>query len=202
MDELVLIGGALIAGVALPLNALQILWVNFFSDSFPAVAFAFEKNIDGLSSRAQRRSTRLFDPLMRFLVLIVGLSSSALLLALYLALLYAGYDEALVRTFIFACFGSYTLFVAFSVKSLEKSVFSYSPFSNPYLLAGVGIGIVLMLASIYVPFMQSLFGTIALPPLWLLAVLAVGALNILAIEAGKWVFREQELVRSLGTLTS
>lgn len=193
MDELVLIGGALIAGVALPLNALQILWVNFFSDSFPAVAFAFEKNIDGLSSRTRKTSARLFDPLMRFLVLVVGLSSSALLLALYLALLYAGYDEALVRTFIFACFGSYTLFVAFSVKSLEKSVFSYSPFSNPYLVAGVGVGIVLMLAAIYAPSLQSIFGTIALPPLWLLAVLAVGALNILAIEAGKWVFREQLL---------
>ncbi len=202
MDELTLIGGALIAGVALPLNALQILWVNFFSDSFPAVAFAFEKNIDGLSSRTQRRSTRLFDPLMRFLVLVVGLSSSALLLALYLALLYAGYDEALVRTFIFACFGSYTLFVAFSVKSLEKSVFSYSPFSNPYLVAGVGVGIFLMLAAIYAPFLQSLFGTIALPPLWLLAVLFVGILNILAIEAGKWIFRKQELVRFLRTLTS
>ncbi|MBI2612823.1 HAD-IC family P-type ATPase [Candidatus Kaiserbacteria bacterium] len=193
MDELTLIGGALIAGVALPLNALQILWVNFFSDSFPAVAFAFEKGIDGLSVRARPSKRQLFDPLMRFLVLVVGLSSSALLLALYLSLLYAGYEEELVRTFIFACFGSYTLFVAFSVKSLEKSIFSYSPFSNLYLVGGIGIGIVLMLAALYVPFLQSLFGTVALPPLWLLAVLAVGALNILAIEAGKWLFRSRLL---------
>ena len=42
-DALILIGGALLMGLALPVNALQILWVNFFSDSFPAVAFAFEK---------------------------------------------------------------------------------------------------------------------------------------------------------------
>ncbi|MBI2610513.1 HAD-IC family P-type ATPase [Candidatus Kaiserbacteria bacterium] len=189
MDELTLIGGALIAGVALPLNALQILWVNFFSDSFPAVAFAFEKGIDGLSVRSRPSKRQLFDPLMRFLVLVVGLSSSALLLALYLALLYAGYEEKLVRTFIFACFGSYTLFVAFSIRSLEKSIFSYSPFSNRYLLGGISIGVALMLAAVYVPFLQSLFGTVALPPLWLLAVAAVGALNISAIEVGKWLFR-------------
>jgi len=189
MSELTLIGGALIAGVALPLNALQILWVNFFSDSFPAVAFAFEKGIDGLSSESRGRGAQLFDPLMRFLILVVGLSSSALLLALYLALLYAGYEEELVRTFIFACLGSYTLFVAFSIKSLEKGIFSYSPFSNPYLVVGIGVGVVLMLAAIYVPFLQSTFGTIALPPLWLFAVLLVGILNILAIEAGKWIFR-------------
>ncbi|MBI4079608.1 HAD-IC family P-type ATPase [Candidatus Kaiserbacteria bacterium] len=189
MDELVLIGGALVAGVALPLSALQILWVNFFSDSFPAVAFAFEKGIDGLSSHSHTSRRQLFDPLMRFLVLVVGLSSSTLLLALYLALLYAGYDEALVRTFVFACFGSYTLLAAFPVRSLEKSMFSFSPFSNPYLLAGIGVGLLLMLAAVYVPFLQSLFGTVALPPLWLAAVLAVGALNIFAIEAGKWLFR-------------
>jgi hypothetical protein len=54
---------------------------------------------------------------------------------------------------------------------------------------GTGIGITLMLAAVYVPFLQSLFGTVALPPLWLLAVLGIGALNILAIEAGKWLFR-------------
>lgn len=190
MDELTLIGGALLSGVALPLNALQILWVNFFSDSFPAVAFAFEKDRDGIGSRAHSSKT-LFDPLTRFLVLVVGLSSSALLLALYLALLKAGYDEQLVRTFIFACFGSYTLFVAFSVKSLERSVFSYSPFSNPYLVGGVGVGIVLMVAAVYLPLLQSIFGTVALPPLWLLAVLLVGLLNILAIEAGKWLFRRR-----------
>jgi len=205
MDELVLIGGALIAGVALPLNALQILWVNFFSDSFPAVAFAFEKGIDGLSSRAYirpgglstpslgarsaRARTELFDPLMRFLILVVGVSSSALLLALYLALLYYGYEESLVRTFIFACFGSYTLFVAFSVRSLEKSIFSFSPFSNMYLVAGVGVGIALMFLAIYAPILQSIFDTVALPPLWLAAVVFIGILNILAIEAGKWIFR-------------
>ncbi|OGG79537.1 hypothetical protein A3A39_00820, partial [Candidatus Kaiserbacteria bacterium RIFCSPLOWO2_01_FULL_54_13] len=196
MDELILIGGAIVLGLALPLNALQILWVNFFSDSFPAVAFAFEKGIDGLSRRAPRtrrgarsEATALFDPLMRFLILVVGLSTSSLLLALYVALLYSGYEENLVRTFIFACFGSYTLFVAFSVRSLEKSIFTYSPFSNMYLVGGVGIGIALMAAAIYVPFLQSLLGTIALPPLWILAVILVGILNIMAIEIGKWIFR-------------
>lgn len=189
MNELVLIGGALAVGVALPLNALQILWVNFFSDSFPAIAFAFEKGTDGFSSHRRVSKLQLFDPLMRFLILVVGLSSSALFLALYLALLYAGHDEKLVRTFVFACFGSYTIFVAFSIKSLEKSIFSYSPFSNLYLISGIGIGGALMFGAVYLPFLQSLFETVALPPTWLLAVAAVGALNIAIVELGKWLFR-------------
>lgn len=191
-DELLLIGGALLTGLVLPLNALQILWVNLFSDSFPAVAFAFEKDIDGLTHRPRSMKAGLFDPLMRFLILFIGLSTSALLFILYGLLLQAGFPEDLVRTFIFASFGSYTLFLAFSVRSLEKSIFQYPVFSNRYLVAGVGAGMALMGAAIYIPFLQSLLGTVALPLVWILGVLLVGGLNILAIECGKEVFRRKK----------
>jgi len=189
-DELFLIGGALLTGLALPLNALQILWVNFFSDSFPAVAFAFEKDIDGLTYRPQSAKAGLFDPTMRFLILFIGFSTSALLFVLYWVLLRTGFPEDIVRTFIFASFGSYTLFLAFSLRSLEKSIFKYPVFSNHYLVAGVGIGIFLMAIAIYVPFMQSLFKTVSLPLPWLLGVALIGLLNILAVEFGKWIFRK------------
>ena len=195
-DELFLIGGALLTGVALPLNALQILWVNFFSDSFPAVAFAFEKGTDGLTSRAVKAKAGLFDPFMKFLILFIGLSTSALLFVLYWLLLRAGFSLDLVRTFIFASFGSYSLLLAFSLRSLDKSILKYSPFSNRYMIAGVGIGIVLMAVAIYAPFFQSLLKTVSLPFYWLLGVLLVGLLNILAVEFGKWIFRRKKSAKT------
>lgn len=194
-DELFLIGGALLMGVALPLNALQILWVNFFSDSFPAVAFAFEKGTDGLSGRPGKARAGLFDPLMKFLILFIGLTTSALLFVLYWLLLRAGFAPDLVRTFIFASFGSYSLLLAFSLRSLDKSIFKYSPFSNRYLIAGVGIGIALMGAAIYIPFFQSLLKTVPLPLHWLLGVALIGLINILAVELGKWIFRRKRAMK-------
>lgn len=188
-DELFLIGGSLIMGMSLPLNALQILYVNFFSDSFPAIAFAFEKNIDDLSFRPRKVKEGLFDPLTKFLILFIGLSTSAFLFFLYWFLIHAGFDEGVVKTFIFASFGGYTLFLAFSMRSLEKSILQYSVFSNRYLTAGVGIGFLLILAAIYIPFMQSLFDTVALPLPWLLGVIIIGFLNIVLVEVGKWMFR-------------
>lgn len=188
-DELFLIGGALATGLVLPLNALQILWVNFFSDSFPAIAFAFEKDVDGrMIRRPESMRAGLFNPLMRFLVLFIGLSTSALLFLLYWLLLRAEFPAEVVRTFIFASFGSYSLFLAFSLRSLEQSIFTYAPFSNRYLVVGVGIGITLLGTAIYVPFFQDLLNTVALPLPWLLGVVAVGALNIIAVELGKWFF--------------
>jgi P-type Ca2+ transporter type 2C len=189
-DGLFLIGGALLMGVNLPLNALQILWVNFFSDSFPAVAFAFETDPNELKTRGRNLKSGLLDPLMRFLVLYVGLTTSALLFVLYWFLLQKGFPENLVSTFTFACFGTYTLFLAFSVRSLEQPITSYKLFSNKYLVMGAGIGILLMLAAIYVPVLQSVLHTVPLPLEWLVAVVAVGILNITAVEFGKYLFRK------------
>ena len=191
-DGLILIGGSLLTGLPLPLNALQILWVNFFTDSFPAMSFAFEKEPDVLSRKPRTGKTELFDPLMKFLILIIGLSTSALLFVIYFVLMRLGFDEATVRTFTFAAFGTYTLLVALSVRSLDKSILSYPLFSNRYLTGGILIGFVLMAAAIYIPGLQTLFGTVSLPLHWIIGVLLVGALNIVLIEWSKKSFERLE----------
>lgn len=191
LDELILIGGALVTGLPLPLNALQILWVNFFSDSFPAVSLAFEKERDVFSSRPSDLKRRLIDKEMRFLIFVIGASTSALLFILYYLLLRLGYQEEIVRTFVFGSFAMYTLFLIFAVKSLRRSILRYNPFGNPYLVAGAGIGILLTLAAIYAPPLQNLLDTAALPPLWFLAVVAVGVVNIGAVEFGKYLYRRK-----------
>lgn len=190
-DELFLIGGALIVGVALPLNALQILFVNFFSDSFPAIAFAFEEGVDDFGKRPRRLSGNIFDRPMKMLIFVIGASTSALLFFLYLFMLKYGFDPDLTRTFIFASFASYTLILAFSLRSLEKSIFSYNPFSNRYLTGGVALGIFLTLGAVYLPFLQSVLGTQPLPFFWLLGVAGVGMANIAAVETAKLILRKR-----------
>ncbi len=131
---------------------------------------------------------RLFDPLMSFLILFVGVATSALLFVIYWYLLAEGYPEDLVRTFIFASFASYTLLSAFALRSLSRSIFSYSFFSNPAMLAGVGFGLVLIAIALYVPFFQGLLETVPLPLPWLFAVFGVAIVNIATVELAKWLF--------------
>lgn len=190
LDELILIGGSLIMGLALPLNAIQILWVNFLTDSFPAISLAFEDHIDYLSKRPSRISGQLIDREMKILIFGIGMPTSIALFLMYYALLQFGFNPELVRTFIFASFGTYSLFLIFSVRSLRKSILQYSPFSNPYLLIGVILGILFMLASVYLPFMQMVLKTVPLPPIWLAGVAAIGIFNIIMIEFGKWIYRK------------
>ncbi|PIR98076.1 MAG: hypothetical protein COT89_01405 [Candidatus Colwellbacteria bacterium CG10_big_fil_rev_8_21_14_0_10_42_22] len=194
LDELILIGGALLVGVALPLNALQILWVNFFADSFPAVALAFEKGSGGSKRKSTLIRGKLLDDEMKFLIWVIGVATSVMLLFIYFYLLAQGYNPQMARTFIFASFSVYTLFLIFSIKSLSDSIFTYNPFSNMYLVLGTSIGFLLTALAIYVPLLQDVLDTVSLPVNWLLGVLAVGVVNIVAIEFGKFLFRIRDRV--------
>ncbi len=191
LDELILIGGALLFGLALPLNAIQILWVNFFTDSFPAIALAFEDGIDYLFKKTENKKMELLDGEIKFLIMVIGIPTSILLFGIYWTMLKLDFPEEMVRTFIFGTFGTYSLFLVFAVRSLRKSVFSYNPFANVYLLAGSGIGMISMIAAIYFPPLQKFLQTVALPPVWLIGIFAVGILNILAVELGKFILNKK-----------
>lgn len=187
--ELFLIGGSLFAGLAMPLTAIQILFVNFFSDSFPALALAFERSIDPIGKKPRALHKNLIDKEMRILIFVIGLITSAALFALYFGLLKVGVEPSLVRTFIFASFATYTLFLSFSVRSLELSIFKYNPFSNLPLTLGVLFGFTLTLGAVYIPSLQPIFNTVSLPWEWLLGVVLVGVANVFGLEIGKRLYR-------------
>ncbi|OHA10196.1 MAG: hypothetical protein A3A44_01200 [Candidatus Sungbacteria bacterium RIFCSPLOWO2_01_FULL_60_25] len=191
LDEIFLIGGALLVGVPLPLSALQILFVNFFSDSFPAIALAFERGDGREGHRPAARS--LLDGQSRALILATALLNASLLFALYLLLLGYGFAPELVRTFIFASFATYALGFVFSVRSLGRGLFSLNPFGNRPLIGGVLVGLALTALAVYTPFLQRVFGTVPLPPSWAGGVLLVGIAGITVVECGKRLFRVRSL---------
>jgi Ca2+-transporting ATPase len=183
LDELILVGGAIIAGVTLPLTAIQIIWVNLFTGSLPAIAFAFDRQ---QMKETETTSRTMFDKRVLFLTTAIGVFISLLLLGLYLALLNFGMSVELARTILFACFGSYTLFISFSFLDLSRPIYQYSLLQNKLLLAGIGVGLVLLLITIYLPFFQRMFETTHLPFIWAVFVAFWIALNIVIIEVFKW----------------
>jgi Ca2+-transporting ATPase len=191
LDELILIGGAILAGVMLPLTALQIIWVNLFTGSLPAIAFAFDRQ---LMKETNETSRTMFDKRVLSLTTTIGIVISLLLLGLYLALLDSGLSVELARTILFACFGSYTLFISFSFLDLSRPIYQYSLLENKFLLFGIGVGMTLLAITIYTPFFQRMFETTHLPFAWTLFVGAWSISNIILIEVFKW-FSNRFLVK-------
>lgn len=182
-DEIVLLGGSLAIGLTLPLTPLQVIWVNFFTGGIPAIAYAFDQQ---RTYRRQKEHAILSREVVT-LTFGIGLVSSVALLALHYLTIKLGFDSALGRSFLFACFSSYILFVALSFRNLRKPLFSYPMFENRVLNVGLGLGVFLMLLTIYLPFFQNLFGTVALPLSWLFLVAVWIVANIALVEFAKWI---------------
>jgi len=72
----------------------------------------------------------------------------------------------------------FEMFFVFNCRSEKKSVFSSNPFSNKKLVISVLVSFILQFAVIYVPFLQTVFGTVPLSILDLMKVLMLSILGI------------------------
>lgn len=183
LDELILIGGAILLSVPLPLTALQIIWVNLFTGSLPAIAFAFDRQ---MMRESEKTAHGLFDARVIFLTIVIGIAVSLALLALYWVLLAGGLSTELARTVLFASFGTYTLFISLSFVDLSRPLWRYPLFENRLLIAGIVVGLILMAITLYTPFFQEMFNTTHLPLTWGLFVVGWIIANVLMVEAFKW----------------
>jgi Ca2+-transporting ATPase len=188
LDEVFVIGGSLIFNIALPLNALQIIWVNLFTGSLPALAFAYDDNLDkGIDKKLTKKE--LLTPEVKVLSFGLGTFSSLLIFLLYYFLLYFEIDIKIARSVFFVCFSIYILIIAFSFRSLYKPLFSYNPFSNKKLNTAIAIALAILVATMSIPFLRNLFDIAPLPLSFLWIIVAWSVLNVVLVEIAKWVFR-------------
>lgn len=197
--ELILILSSLLLNLkTTPVTAAMILWTNLVEDSLPDFALAFEPGEEGVMERKPlRRSARILNREAVTLVMIGGIVTDIVLLAVYLLLEHSGwhdlYGEAYIQTFIFSILGTNTLFFMYSLKSLKAPLWKIRLFSNKVLNISVLIGFVAMAVGVYAPFAHVLLGTAALHPIHLLWTIAFGVGQVGLMEIVKWVYRAFKL---------
>lgn len=190
LDAVFVIGGSLLVGLPMPLTALQIIWVNFFTGSLPALAFAFDQNLDAERKSASGSSKLIFTREVNLLTFGIGVLSSLLLFFVYYALILFGVDIELVKSIFFTCFASYILVVAYSFRSLHSPIFSYPVFSNTKLNVSVLVAALLMVATLTVPAFQTLFGLVTIPLIWTWFIAGWLVVNVLLVESAKYLLRK------------
>jgi Ca2+-transporting ATPase len=161
--ELATIFVGVMLGLPVPLLALQILWINVVAEEFPAIGISVEPADSRLMQRPPRRPREAI--LSRgLLIYTLGISATIFLgsLGVYLLALRGGEELDYARTMAFATLGFFTIYNAYSSRSLQRSVMTINPWSNKKLLAGIGASVVAILAALYVPFLQKAFETVPL----------------------------------------
>jgi Ca2+-transporting ATPase len=174
-------------GLPLPLQPVQILWINLVTDGFPGLALG----VEGAEKDVMRRPPRppaesIFARGLWEHVIVVGLLMGFLTLGVGL------WGEAKDRpwqTMIFTTLALLQLGHALAVRSETESLFALGLRSNLYLLGTVLITTAIQILIIYWGPLQSLLKTEALSAQELLIVLVVSTGVFFAVELEKWVRR-------------
>lgn len=187
--EMILIVGALLTRLPVPLTAAQILWINLVSDGFPNLALALDpKDPDLMKRKPVPLQAPIIDLEMKSLIGLISLATGFVSLGLYWFFLNQTNDLALARTVAMITVSIDSLFYVFSVSALSQSILAINPLRNPWLAPAVLAGLVLTAAAVYLPLFQDLLGTVALGPLEWGVALSAAFLVIILIEGVKIIF--------------
>ena len=165
-DVIGLIPGAA-GGVALPLLATQILWINLVTDGAPALALGVDPASEDIMRRVPRpRDEGVMTPRMWKGIVFVGAIMAVGTLFVLDASLPGGLvegagDMPYAQTMAFTTLMLFQLFNVFNARSDERSAFR-GLFSNRWLWAAVGVSLLLHAAVIYLPGLQQAFSTMSL----------------------------------------
>lgn len=186
IGEIATIFFGLILGLKSPLLAIQLLWINLVTDSFPAIALGLdpaEKNIMKKKPRNSRKS--LFADGLWTQIITEGLMLGVLTLVAF----YIGYNKfglEVARTMAFVSLGMLELVHVFNIRS-EESIFRTNIFSNKYLIGAFVLGTVLQISVVVIPSLAQIFEVKPLNGIQWLYTITISLLPIVIMELQKFL---------------
>lgn len=189
IGEIGLMAGATLAGLPLPLSAVQILYVNLATDGLPALALAVDPPEQGLMQRPPRNPrTGIFTRPVILLMLAGGVWSAIVNLSLFVWALSSGRSVAEAMTMTFVSLVLIQFFKAYNFRSDRASVL-HQPFVNKWLNLAILWELVMLGLILYVPLLERTFGTFPLTLTdWVIIVAAAFTVSPV-LELTKWIER-------------
>ena len=172
LGEGMVILAAIIAGVALPILPIHILWINMSTALLLGLMLAFEAKEPGLMSRKPRDPEQ---PLITLYLLVRIVLVAAFMLGgafgFYEWALGNGFTIEQARTTAVNVFVVIEIMYLFNSRSLKKPIREIGFFTNPFVYLGSGIMLLLQLLFTYTGPMNAVFKTASIP-LWFWGVIA------------------------------
>lgn len=189
-------------GVTVPLLATQLLWINLLTDAAPALAMGVDPSTDDVMARKPRKLTdRVIDGQMWGDIIFIGLIMAAVTLIgmdMHLAgglftdrsVDAVGHDAQMTeaRTMGFTILVFAQMLNALCSRSHDQSVF-VGLFANKWLWGAIALSALLQVVVIYVPFLNTAFGTVPLSAGAWVECLGLAMVVLVASELRKCVLR-------------
>jgi len=183
--ELLLMFGAALLGMPLPLLALHLLWINLVTDGLPALALVMDPPEPDLLDRPPRSPTEaMLGRTEWFRVMFRGLLQAVVALSVFAWALSRG-DVTAARTLAFSTLVFGELFRAFSARSTTRLFWEVGVFTNLRLIGVVLVSASLQFAIHYFPATRELFRVNALTINHALLAMGLGLIPVTVIELAK-----------------
>jgi Ca2+-transporting ATPase len=193
LGEVGLMAGTAIAGLPLPLTAVQILYVNLATDGLPALALAVDPAETDLMRRPPRDPHRgIFTRPVVVLMLAGGLWSTLVNLGLFAWLLHSGRETAQAMTMTFVTLVLIEFWKAYNFRSDSRSLCE-RPLANRWLNLAIGAEVALLPVIVYTPALQGPFATCPLSALDWCLVIGLASTITPVLELTKWLQRRGRL---------
>lgn len=190
IDEVVVLFGALLLDLPLPLLAVQILWVNIVTEGTLTVNLVMEEAEGDEMNRPPVPATApLITRAMLWRMAVMVPASVASTLGYFLWRLSAEAPIELVRTETFTVLAVCQWFNVLNCESARRSALRLDVWRNKWLLAGLALANALHLAVVYLEPMNRLFRTVPIPAGHFLLIGAVASVTLWAEEARKLIVR-------------
>ncbi|MCL2341755.1 MAG: cation-translocating P-type ATPase C-terminal domain-containing protein [Firmicutes bacterium] len=148
-------------GVASPLLAIQLLWINLVTDSFPAIALGLEPmEKDIMNKKPKNPKKGLFADGLWGKIFIEGIMIGTLTLVAF-SIGNALYGLEVGRTMAFISLSMLELVHSFNIRS-EESIFKIGIFKNKYLIGAFILGTLLQVIVVAVPGIAYIFNVVPL----------------------------------------
>jgi magnesium-transporting ATPase (P-type) len=184
--------------LGLPLAPIQILWINLFDSVFLTLPLMMEPKEKGLlesppRSPKEKIANRLFFTRVGLVSLVMAATGFIVYWIYGHLAISGGVNELALTQAQSAAFISVVLVhigFIFTARSIFDSAFTFNPFSNKWVLWGVGITIGTNLMIVYVPVLNDLFRTAPFPIEWWPFIILAILPGFLVVELEKFLKKQ------------
>ena len=183
IGEIVAIFMGLVLGLESPLLAIQLLWINLVTDSFPAIALGLEPiDKDIMKKKPIDSKKSIFADGLWGKIFVEGTMIGILtLFAFSLGNKLFGLEVG--RTMAFVSLSMLELTHSFNVRS-EESILKIGAFKNIYLVGAFALGLILQVSVVIIPQIARIFDVVPLNKIqWIYTMLiSISPIFILEIQ--------------------
>jgi len=163
MAEIAIIFLATLFGLPSPLTAIQLLWLNLITDGAPALALGVETGDPDIMEQSPRRPEEpIINRQMMSGIVVQTIAITAITLGAYLIGLRLFPEMAKTMAFVSLSFSE--LLRAFTARSENYPILKIGLLTNKSMNWAVVSSLVLLLAVVYIPFLNRIFHT--MPMQW------------------------------------